>query len=107
MSRPANINSTAERVATLAWQRVIEDLDAEGNAIVKNILSTDECDKVRTLYDRDELFRSRVVMERHGFGRGEYRYFGYPLPDLIKDLRTALYPHLVTIADKWNEAMGI
>ena len=91
----------------MAWEQVSRDLDAEGNAIVKNILSPDECDEVRTLYDRDELFRSRVVMERHGFGRGEYRYFKYPLPDLIEDLRTSVYPHLATIGNRWNEALGI
>jgi uncharacterized protein len=91
----------------ISWEQVARDLDAEGNAIIKRILSADECDEVRTLYDRDELFRSQVVMERHGFGRGEYRYFRYPLPDLITHLRTSLYPQLATIANRWNEAMGI
>lgn len=91
----------------MSWPQVSRELDAEGNAVIKNILTPDECDEVRTLYDRDDLFRSRVVMERHGFGRGEYRYFRYPLPDLITDLRTSLYPHLATIANRWNERMGI
>jgi hypothetical protein len=89
------------------WQRVFEDLDAEGNAIIKAVLSPAECDEVRTLYDRSNLFRSQVIMERHGFGQGEYRYFRYPLPDLITTLRTEIYPRLVTIANRWNEAMGI
>ena len=107
MSKPAIINGIAERVEAAAWQQVANDLDAEGNAVIKHILSPNECDEVCALYDRDELFRSRVVMERHGFGRGEYRYFRYPLPDLIRDLRTEIYPHLVTIANRWYEAMGI
>jgi hypothetical protein len=83
------------------------ELDAQGNTVIKGILAPDECDEIRLLYDKDELFRSHVVMERHGFGRGEYRYFRYPLPDLITRLRTSKYPHLVPIANKWNEAMGI
>ena len=95
------------KLDNILWERVARDLDAEGNAIIKSILSPDQCDEIRGLYDTDELFRSQVVMERHGFGRGEYRYFKYPLPDLIGDLRTSLYPHLVSTANKWNEAMGV
>ena len=91
----------------ISWEQVYRDLDAEGNATIKSILSSVECDNVRVLYDNDDLFRSHVVMERHGFGRGEYRYFRYPLPDLITTLRTSLYPHLVAIANRWNEAMRI
>jgi hypothetical protein len=91
----------------ISWERVTEDLDAEGNAIIKGILSSEECDEMRVLYRKDDIFRSRVVMERHGFGRGEYRYFSYPLPALIADLRTSVYPHLVPIANRWNEATRI
>ena len=91
----------------ISWDQVYRDLDAEGNAIVKGILSPDECDEIRGFYEDENLFRSQIVMERHGFGRGEYRYFSYPLPDLIAALRTSLYPHLVPIANRWNEAMGI
>ena len=91
----------------ISWEHVHKDLNADGNALIKSVLSSDECDTIRILYDRDELFCSRVVMERHGFGRGEYRYFRYPLPDLITNMRTALYPHLEPIANSWNEAMGI
>jgi hypothetical protein len=91
----------------ISWERVTEDLDAEGNAIIKGILSSEECDEIRVLYRKDDIFRSRVVMERHGFGRGEYRYFSYPLPALIADLRTSVYPHLVPIANRWNEATRI
>jgi uncharacterized protein len=90
----------------ISWEQVYLDLDAEGNAVIKNLMSPDECDNIRVLYDKEGLFRSNIVMERHGFGRGEYRYFNYPLPDLITTLRTSLYPHLVPIANRWNEAMG-
>ncbi|HEX6716290.1 MAG TPA: 2OG-Fe(II) oxygenase [Pyrinomonadaceae bacterium] len=95
---------TPEKVS---WKQVYRDLDAEGNAIIRGLVSPDECDKIRVLYDKEDLFRSNIVMERHGFGRGEYRYFRYPLPDPITTLRTSLYPHLVLIANRWNEAMGI
>jgi hypothetical protein len=90
----------------IAWERVYRELDGEGNAVVKGLLASDECDEVRDLYQDVRIFRSQVVMERHGFGRGEYRYFSYPLPNLITKLRTSLYPHLVPIANRWNEAMG-
>jgi hypothetical protein len=107
MSRSATIESITERVEAVDWQRVSKDLDAEGNSVIKCVFSPDECDEVCTLYDRDELFRSKVVMERHGFGRGEYRYFRYPLPNLIQERRTEIYPRLTTIANRWHEAMGI
>jgi len=87
------------------WNHVGEDLNADGTALIRRVLSSDECDRVRDLYDRD-IFRSHVVMERHGFGRGEYRYFRYPLPGLLAELRTSIYPHLAPIANRWNEAIG-
>lgn len=93
-------------VEDISWEQVIQDLDAQGHAIIKGILSAAECDHVRALYPERKLFRSEVIMERHGFGRGEYRYFSYPLPALIATLRTSFYPHLVPIANRWNEAMG-
>ena len=88
----------------ISWERVYQDLDAEGHAIIDRILPPDACDNISGLYDNESLFRSHIVMERHGFGRGEYRYFRYPLPDLITTLRTSLYPHLVQIANRWNDA---
>ena len=91
----------------IPWEQVSRDLDAEGNGVIKSLLSAYECDEIRGLYDEDDLFRSQVVMERHGFGRGEYRYFRYPLPDLVAAMRTSLYPHLVPVANRWNESMGI
>ena len=94
-------------VEDIPWEQVSQDLDAEGNAIIKAFLSPAECDEVRDLYQQEKIFRSQVVMERHGFGRGEYRYFSYPLPDLIVTLRTSLYPQLAPIANRGNEAMGL
>jgi len=94
-------------VEEISWEQVVHDLDSQGNAVIKSILAADECDHVRALYPERKLFRSEVIMERHGFGRGEYRYFRYPLPALIATLRTSLYPHLVPIANRWNEAMGV
>jgi uncharacterized protein len=99
--------SIEERVGAIDWKQVSQDLDAQGNAVVERILYVEECEKLAALYSRDEIFRSRVVMGQHGFGRGEYKYFSYPLPDLIADLRTAVYPRLVPIANRWNAAMGI
>jgi len=94
-------------VEDISWERVYRDLDAEGNAVIKGLLASDECDEVRGFYQDEKIFRSQIVMERHGFGRGEYKYFSYPLPELITALRTSLYPHLVPIANAWNEAMRI
>lgn len=93
--------------AAYDWRRIAQDLDAQGSAVVEGVLSESECREVAALYPNDALFRSRIVMTRHGFGRGEYKYFQYPLPDLIANLRTAVYPHLVPIANRWNAAMRI
>ena len=92
---------------SLDWPRIAADLDARGNAVVPGLLPAVQCDGLADMYPRDALFRSRVVMGRHGFGRGEYKYFVYPLPDLVGGLREAFYPQLVPIANRWNEAMGI
>jgi hypothetical protein len=89
------------------WDRVGRELDAQGNAVLEGLISPDECRTLAGLYGRDELFRSRILMARHGFGRGEYKYFAYPLPDLIAGLRTEVYPRLVPIANRWNQAMGL
>jgi hypothetical protein len=104
---PTSTQSVAARIKAADWEGVSRDLDAQGNAIIEKLLSADECRALASLYTRDDIFRSRVVMERHGFGRGEYKYFSYPLPGLIEDLRTAAYPRLVPIANRWNEAMGV
>src|ERR671923_382338 len=96
-----------QRVEALDWNQISQDLDAHGNAIIKNLISSNDCDALVNLYSEDGIFRSRVVMEQHGFGRGEYKYFSYPLPDIIAGLRTAIYPHLAPVANRWNTAMGI
>ena len=98
---------TADRVETIDWHRVARDLDDSGIATIPKLLGADECAALAGLYSHDELFRSRVVMARHGFGRGEYKYFGYPLPGVVAQLRSAVYPRLAPVANRWNEAMGI
>jgi hypothetical protein len=97
----------ADRVAALDWNVMGNELDAHGCAVTPQLLTPDECEELAGLYPSDAPFRSRVIMARHGFGRGEYKYFAYPLPDPIAELRTALYPPLAAIANRWNEAMGI
>jgi hypothetical protein len=89
------------------WSRVATDLDARGSAVIEGFLDPEECRAIAAMYHAEERFRSRIVMGRHGFGSGEYRYFAYPLPEPVAELRTAVYPHLAPIADRWNEAMGI
>jgi uncharacterized protein len=98
---------SAECIDRLDWQRITNSLGEEGSAMLPGILSPTECQAVAALYQDDDLYRSRVVMGRHGFGQGEYKYFKYPLPALIQNLRTALYPLLVPIANSWNQAMAI
>src|SRR4029450_387080 len=100
-------NTIAERVSKIAWDQVSQDLDAQGNAVVPSLLAEEECQALSSLYQKDDIFRTRVMMERHNFGRGEYKYFSYPLPDLVASLRKALYPRLVPIANRWHEAMKI
>jgi uncharacterized protein len=95
------------RLAAHDWQRFADDLNSYGCTIIEGLLSPEECRKIAGLYTEDEHFRSRVHMARHGFGRGEYRYFKYPLPQLVHDLRTTLYPRLATIANEWNAKMRI
>ena len=107
-AQPDAVDPTlAERVAAVDWQRVAANLDDEGHAPLHSMLSVEQCASLAAGYESDAQFRSRVVMARHGFGRGEYKYFAYPLPGLIASLRSALYPRLVGIANRWNEAMGI
>jgi hypothetical protein len=108
--RPRGVESTpssvAARIAALDWPGIAAELDAHGCAVASSLLPPQECGSVASLYDADDRFRSRVVMARHGFGRGEYKYFAYPLPEPVAALRAALYPPLATIANRWSEAMG-
>jgi uncharacterized protein len=98
---------TAARVDAIDWAQAESELDTHGCAVLKSLLSPDECRALAVLYPDDAHFRSRIVMGRHGFGRGEYKYFSYPLPKIIAALRPALYARLQGIANRWNEAMGI
>jgi hypothetical protein len=104
---PAVDEAVAERIAGLDWGRIESSLDAEGHAVMDAMLSPGECEALVAGYGADAQFRSRVVMARHGFGRGEYKYFAYPLPGLVASLRNALYPRLAGIANRWNESMGL
>ena len=99
--------STAEKLSNITWERVESDLDEYGGAVLERLLSSEECEAVAGMYPDDSVFRSRVVMARHGFGRGEYKYFRYPLPTIVEDMRTHLYPRLAPIANRWNEALRV
>ncbi|WP_162595051.1 2OG-Fe(II) oxygenase [Variovorax sp. PBL-E5] len=107
VARHTTANDVEQRVDAIDWMRVGDDLDAEGNAVIEGLLSPSECASLAALYAQDARFRSRVLMARHGFGRGEYKYFAYPLPGLVAGLREAIYPRLVPIANRWNELMRI
>ena len=97
----------AARLSAFDWSGVAQRLDADGFAVLPGLLDAQECAGLAALYDGDGRFRSKVVMARHGFGRGEYKYFDYPLPDLLSRLRTALYARLAPIANRWNESMAL
>ena len=105
--RQAPSSDIAARADAIDWARATDDLDAQGCAVLKALLTPDECRALAALYPDDKHFRSKIVMGRHGFGRGEYKYFAYPLPDLIAQLRPTLYARLQNVANRWNEAMGI
>ena len=95
------------RVEEVDWTAVSADLDAYGWSGFQKLLTAEECADISGLYADGGKFRSQIIMAQHGFGRGEYKYFSYPLPGLVAGLRTAIYPHLAPVANRWNEAMGI
>jgi hypothetical protein len=97
----------ADRIAAIDWGCVSNELDAQGCAVIERLLTASQCAALVAFYPEDSRFRSHVVMGRHGFGRGEYKYFSYPLPDLIAALRPRLYERLCGVANRWNQAMGI
>lgn len=114
MNTPANFTSPAsvvhaaeKRLEKYNWSEFANELSTYGCAVLKAIFTPEECSEIAALYPHEEHFRSHIHMARHGFGKGEYRYFKYPLPDLIGGLRTALYPHLANVANTWNERMAI
>jgi len=102
-----SIRNIADRVDTLDWERLLAELDAQGCAVIEKLITPDECDALAGLYQKEGIFRNRVLMARHGFGRGEYKYFSYPLPDIVHELRTSIYSRLAPIANRWNQVMGI
>jgi uncharacterized protein len=113
MVEPADVRNPSspkcgsiDRVRACDWQEVAENLDQRGYAIVNSILSPEQCESMAARYEAEDQFRSRIDMASHGFGRGEYKYFARPLPNLIANLRNSLYARLVGIANRWNEAMG-
>jgi len=100
-------STTAERVAALDWPGIAAAIDAHGCAVVRALVAPPACAALAASYDDEALFRSRIVMARHGFGRGEYKYFAYPLPPLVGELRALMYPPLAEVANGLNESMGI
>jgi uncharacterized protein len=100
-------SSPGAAVAAVDRTRLGEELDAHGCAVLRSLLSESECAALAASYADDALFRSRIVMARHGFGRGEYKYFAEPLPELVAGLRAALYPPLAAISNRWNAALGL
>ena len=101
------IDDVRQRIIQFDWECISRELDDRGNAVLKDLLTPVECRDLSDLYRKDALFRSQVVMARHGFGRGEYKYFSYPLPGIVQELRQGLYPRLAVVSNRWNEAMGI
>ena len=100
-------SSIPARVSAIDWAAAWTELDATGSAVLPGLLQPEECRALAASYSADRGFRSRIVMGRHGFGRGEYKYFDHPLPGLVAALRTGLYPRLAPVADRWNEALGL
>jgi uncharacterized protein len=106
-AKSAGREPAIQRLGRYDWDTIGAELNGFGCAVLAKLLSPDECQDIASLYGREDCFRSRVHMARHGFGEGEYRYFRYPLPDLVGDLRTALYARAVTFANAWNERMKL
>jgi len=88
------------------WDSIAQMLDAYGNAVLPGLLTAAQCEQLAGMYGRADGYRARIVMARHGFGKGEYKYFDYPLPPLLDELRHALYPNLAPIANRWNQQLG-
>lgn len=103
-TKPTERTDITERVN---WEKCSADLNADGYAVLERLIAPSQCSSIIDLYDHDEKFRKRVIMEKHGFGNGEYKYFAYPLPNLIQELRTAVYPKLAPIANAWHAAMKL
>jgi uncharacterized protein len=105
MRRQLKTKTVADPLARIDWHEVSASLDERGYAITPPVIDAEECHRLAALYPREDAFRSRVVMQRHGFGRGEYKYLRYPLPATVEELRQAIYPHLAPIANRWRERL--
>ncbi|MDH1701671.1 2OG-Fe(II) oxygenase [Comamonas terrigena] len=103
----SGLGGLAQRLAAVDWQEASDALNHSGCAVIPQLLTPQDCQALAALYARPAVFRSRIVMQRHGFGNGEYQYFGHPLPDLVQGLRTSVYPHLAPMANRWYEQMGL
>ena len=103
-ARPVSSVDIDTRIEAVDWASASTHLDGYGWAMLEKLLTADECETIAGLYEDDRRFRSHVVMAHHGFGRGEYKYFTYPLPDIVGDLRKGIYPNLAPIANRWNES---
>ncbi|KHA70562.1 proline hydroxylase [Pseudomonas chlororaphis] len=101
------MSMSPSRLDSLDWASLALQLDQDGYAIIRSLLQAETCDQLSGLYPQTEPFRSQVIMARHGFGRGEYKYFRYPLPTPVERLRSALYPRLVSLANRWYERMNL
>ena len=106
-TRSRGQSDIANQLRALDWHRIAQDLDERGNAVIESVLTASECRLIARWYADAALFRSRVVMASHGFGRGEYQYFAYPLPELVTTLRSACYLQLAPIANRWNERLRV
>lgn len=95
----------ADRIDNFPWSRCYDDLNLHGYTVIEKLLAPSECVDIANSYGQENIFRKQVIMEKHGFGKGEYRYFAYPLPEIIGTIRSSIYPKLVPIANKWNESM--
>lgn len=105
-SNDPSYDRNSERIGAVDWAQVDASLDASGASVIPELLHADQCAEMAGLYRDDSRFRSTVVMARHGFGRGQYRYFAYPLPEPIAHFRSSIYERLAPIANRWNERMG-
>ncbi len=93
------------KISALNWQKITEEMNEKGFSVVNNLLTNEECEKLKSSYNEEELYRKTVIMENHGFGLGEYKYFNYPLPNIIQNLRENVYPYLVPVANNWMELL--
>jgi uncharacterized protein len=103
----ANATSITQKINTLNWPSILQSLENQGFSTLNSLLSPMECRQLSNFYNMEERFRSRIIMQRYRFGRGEYQYFAYPLPTIVQTLRERIYPQLTSLANRWNKALGI